>query len=190
MKMNRVIVLLTANYILLLLVMFILPLFTAPGYSISRDTLGELGAQFTPHAWIMNFVFVSLSLCSVIAGWRYFEGSFIHRIVLVLFGISLALSAFFNHAPLNHEIKYNIIEDGWNIYFTGTASLSFIILSIATSLILEKQHDRLLAIAAGISAIIISILTTEADQYAGIWQRLMFIISFGWMIYIFRSGEL
>lgn len=189
MKMNSGIILI-ANYILLLLVMFILPLFTSPGYSISRDTLSELGAQNTPHAWIMNFVLVSLALCSVIAGWRFFEGSFTHRFILVMFGISLALSAFFNHAPVNQEIKYNFIEDEWHLYFISTASLSFIILSIATSFILEKQRDRLLAIAAGISAIIISILTTEADQYAGIWQRLMFIISFGWMIYIFKSGEL
>ena len=56
------------------LVMFILPLFSVPGYSIIRNTLSELGAQFAPYAWIMNFIFVSLALGSVIAGWRYFEG--------------------------------------------------------------------------------------------------------------------
>jgi hypothetical protein len=110
--------------------------------------------------------------------------------VLILFGISLTLTAFFNHSPVNPDIIYNIKEDGWNAYFTCSAGLSFIILSIATTFTLETHQDRLLTLAAGFSAIFLSVLMSEADWSAGISQRLVFIISFGWMIYIFGSGEL
>ena len=188
-KKNRGIIALTVAYILMLLVMFILPLFNLPGYSIIRNTLSELGAQFTPEAWIMNSVFVSLALGSVIAGWGYFEGFGLHRIVLLLFCISLTLTAFFNHAPVNPDIQYNVREAGWHAYFACTAGLSFIILSIATSFILEKQQDRLMAKAAGISSIFFTVMMSEADLLAGIWQRFMFIISFGWMIYTFKTRE-
>ena len=189
MKKNGKIALLIAGYVLGLLAMVILPVITSHGYSIIRNTLSELGAQSAPEGWIMNLIFVCLAFGSVIAGWNYFEGFLLHRIVLVLFGISLTLMAFFNHAPLNPGIRYNLTEASLHEYFSGTMGLSFVILSISTSLILERQSKRLLAIAVGISIILLSVMMSEAEMYAGIWQRLMFIISFGWMIYTYSTSE-
>ena len=179
--------LLEGAYILLLLAMFILPLITAPEISIARNTLSELGAQFSPWSWIMNSIFAALALSAVISGWGYYEGFVFLRIILVLFGISLVLSAIFNQAPVNPEIRYNIREDGLHLYFACTTWITFIILTFSTALILEKQADRLLAVITGISAVLLSILASEADRTAGVWQRLLFITSFGWMIYTFKK---
>ena len=190
MKPELGIKLLTAAYILVLPGMFILPFFNVPGYSIIGNTLSELGAQSAPHAWIMNFMFIVLALGSVLAGWRYFEGFIFHRIVLAFFGISLMLMAFFNHAPIRPDIQYNLTEEALHAYFSCTAGLSFVILSITTGFILDKQQDRLLALAAGTAFLLLSVLMSEADRSAGIWQRLMFILSFGWMIYNFKTREL
>lgn len=184
------IIVLTTAYILMFPVIFILPLFRKPEYSIIENTLSELGGQSEPDAWIMNFIFISLAIGSVIAGWRYFESFMLHRIVLVLFAISLILAAVFNHAPINPDAQYNIREDGWHSYFACTAAISFFILSIATSFIADKQIERIMAIAAGLSVIFLSVLMSEADWAAGIWQRLIFIIVFGWMIYSFRTEEI
>ncbi len=189
MEKNRGIVVLAAACILALLVMFFLPLLSVHEYSIIRNTLSELGAQYAPYAWVMNFTFVSLAAGAVIAGWRYFEGFMLHRIILILFGISLTLTAFFNHGPVNPDIQYDIREEGWNAYFACTAALSFIILSLATSFILEKKQDKLLAMVAGISAIFLCVLISEEDRTAGVWERIMFIISFGWMIHNFKTRE-
>ena len=179
--------LLEGAYILLLLAMFILPLFKAPEISITRNTLSELGAQFSPYSWLMNTIFAALGLCAVISGWGCYEGFVFLRIILVLFGISLVLSAIFNQAPVNPEIRYNIREDGLHLYFACTTWITFIILTFSTALILEKQADRLLAVITGISAVLLSLLTTEADHTAGVWQRLLFVISFGWMIYTYKT---
>jgi len=179
--------LLEGAYILLLLAMFILPLFKAPEISITRNTLSELGAQFSPYSWIMNAIFAALALSAVISGWGCYEGFVFLRIILVLFGISLVLSAIFNQAPVNPEIRYNIREDGLHLYFACTTWITFIILTFSTALILEKQADRLLAVITGISAVLLSLLTTEADHTAGVWQRLLFVISFGWMIYTYKT---
>lgn len=190
MKKSREIIVLVVAYFLLLPAMFLLPLISRDEYSIIENTLNELGAQTLTNAWIMNFIFVTLALGSVIAGWRYFEGFTAHRIVLLLFGISLILMAFFNHGPVNPDKSYNIVEDWWNAYFSCTATISFIILTIGTSFIQDKSQDRLFAIATGITAIFLAVLMTEADHSSGIWQRIMFIISFGWMICSFRVREL
>lgn len=178
---------LASAFLLILLLMFLLPLFSVPGYSIIRNTVCELGAQSSPHAQIINFTFVFLAIGSVVEGWAFFEGCTLHRILLILFGISLTLIAFFNHAPVDADIRYNLKEAGFHTYFSCTALFSFIILTIATSFIMERQHERFLAIATGLSAIILSVLTSEYDQLAGVWNRLLLIISFGWMIYNFKT---
>ena len=181
------IILLAGVYLIMLLAMFILPLFIVPVQSKIRNTLSELGAQFSPYSWIINSIFAALAISSVISGWRCFEGFAFQRIILVLFGISLTLASIFNHAPANPDIQYNISEDGWHTYFASTTWLTFIILAFSTALILEKPSDRLLSVAAGISVLLLLLLTFEADKTAGIWQRLQFIISFGWMLYTFKT---
>jgi hypothetical membrane protein len=189
MKKNMEILVLGAAYALFLVIMLILPIYSTPEYSIISNTLSQLGAQNTPNAWIMNFSFVSLGIGSIIAGWRYFEGFAFQRVFLVILGISLSLAAFFNHAPVNTLLEYKISEDGWHSYFLFTAGLTFIILTVSSAFIIEKQTDRMLAIATGISAIFLSLLMSEAAPMAGIWQRLFFIISFGWMIYCFKTRD-
>jgi len=186
---NPNILILVAAYCLSILVMFILPFYSTPEYSLISNTLSQLGAQNTPNAWIMNFTFVSLGIGSIIAGWRRLEGFAFQKLFLIIFGISITLAAFFNHAPVNAIIQYNILEDGWHSYFIFTAGLTFVILTFSTTFILETHAARLLTTAAAVSVIILSILMSEVAQAAGVWQRLFFIISFGWMIYSFRAGK-
>jgi hypothetical membrane protein len=171
-----------------ILVIFILPFFSVPQYSLVKNTLSELGAQFTPNAWIMNLTFIYLAFDAVIAGWKDFKGFVTHRILLLMSGLSLVLLSIFNHAPLTSGISYDLAEDGWHSYFGCTAVLSFILLSLATSFILKRQGDKLLAIATGISVLFLTVLMSEINEFAGIWQRLIFIISFGWMIHSTSKG--
>jgi hypothetical protein len=181
------IILLEGASVLLLLAMFILPFLSIPGYSVTVNTLSELGAQSSPGSWVMNLIFAALALTSVISGWECFEGFIFHRIILILFSVSLILAAVFNHAPVSPDVQYNIREGGWHSYFICTTWITFSILTFSTSLILEKPADRILSNAAGLSALLLMLLFSEADRTAGIWQRLLFIISFGWMIYTFKT---
>jgi hypothetical protein len=189
MKKKAGIILLTGAYILLLLAMFILPLCDSYDHSITRNTLSYLAGQSHPGSWIMNSIFATLAISSVISGWGYYEGFAFHRIIMLLFGISLILAAIINQTHLTCKVLYYVSENGWHLYFISTAWLTFIILSFSTSLVLEKPSDRLIAIFTGISVILLSILVSEADRTAGIWQRLLFIISFGWMIYTFKPRD-
>jgi hypothetical membrane protein len=187
MKEKTGIYLLTGAYVLMLMAMFILPFFMVPDHSIIRNTLSELGAQFSPYSWIMNSIFAALALSSVISGWGYFEGFVFQRFILLIFAISLTLAAIFNHAPVSSDIQYSIIEDGWHSYLMNTTWLSFIILTFSTALIPEKPVNRPYSVITGLSAILLLLLFTEADGTAGIWQRLQFIISFAWMMYTFKT---
>lgn len=189
MKRYSNILILAGAYVLVLLAMFILPFYSVPEYSILSNTLNQLGAQFTTNAWIMNFIFISLGIGSVTAGWTYYKEFVFHRIYLIIFGASLVFTAFFHHAPLRPEIQYNIIEDGWHSYFACTTPISLTVLTITTSYFLKKKSDKMLGFSTGISLIILSILMFEADQLRGIWQRLLFIIGFGWMICCYYQSK-
>lgn len=187
MKKKSKIILLSAAFILMLLSMFIFPRSIVPDHSNIRNTLSDMGAQNSTGAWIINSILIALGFSSVISGWGFFKGFGFHRVILLLFGLSLVLSALFNHAPVNPEIPYNINEDGWHKYFACTTWIFFVILAFSTALIHKKQTARSLALIVGILAVLLSLLSSEAEQSAGIWQRLLFIISFGWMIYIFNT---
>ena len=104
----------------------------------------------------------------------------------MLFAVSLSLSAIFNHVPAAADTNHNTSEAGWQLYFSSTAWLNFIILAFSTASVLENQRFRYLAILTGLLAILLMLLVTEAPETAGIWERLLFIISFGWMISTFR----
>jgi hypothetical membrane protein len=187
MKEKMAIFLLTGTFGLMLAAMFILPFFMVPDHSLIRNTISELGAQCLTNSWIMNLVVVALAVSSVLAGWRTYEGYDFHRIILLLFGISLTLAAVFNHAPVNLDIEYSIMEDGWHSYLMNTTWLSFIILTFSTARIQEKPDSRLWSMITGISAISLLLLVKEANQTAGIWQRLQFIISFAWMLNTYKQ---
>jgi hypothetical protein len=188
-RMKAGLILLAGVYLLTLLSMFMLPLCIVSDYSIIRNTLSELGVQSSSASWVMNSIFAALAFSSVISGWRCFEGFVFHRIMLILFGISLTLAAFFSQVQVSYNIHYNISEDGWHSFFACMTWMAFIILAFSTALIQEKQADRNLAVGTGLSAIFLSLLVSEADKTAGIWQRLLFIISFGWMIHTFRTMD-
>lgn len=180
------------SYIILNLVMFILPYFSMEGYSIANHTTSQLGAQKTPNAWIMNSVFVLMGLISIYAGWNHYEGFWLQKILLVIFGISLAMTAFFGHAPINPELSFNAQDDKIHSLFASATGMSFTILAISTGIIKTNKSEMILPIVVGILASVLSAMMFKIEglsDFKGIWQRMIFIISFGWMIYEF-SGSL
>jgi hypothetical membrane protein len=175
------------SYLILILVMFLLPFFSSEGYSIVKNTTSQLGAQKTPHSWIMNLTFVLMGFSSVYAGWSHFDGYWMQRILLLIFGISLMLVAFFNHKPIDSSLDYSMDEDKLHSLFAAVTGFSFTILAISTGFIKDDKSKMILPIVIGIVATFLSLLMFKLDNYSGIWQRLMFIITFGWMIYEFKE---
>jgi hypothetical membrane protein len=190
MKKKTEILLLAGSCFLMLMAMFILPVWMVPGHSIVRNTLSELGAQSSPYAWILNVLLAAWAICSFIAGWKCFGGFLFQQIILSFFSISLLLAAFFNQAPVSPGESFSLIEAGWHSYLMGTSWLSFIILTFSTALLAENPLIRYWSVIAGLCAVSLWLLGKEADQAAGIWQRLQFILSFAWMVFIFKMSDL
>ncbi|MBL6447783.1 DUF998 domain-containing protein [Fulvivirga sp. 29W222] len=174
-------------YVLLVMVMFLLPAFSASDYSLVQNTTSQLGAQATPNAWIMNITFVALGLSSIVAGWKFLKNYWIQQIILVVFGFSLVMVAIYRHAPIDITVGYDNHQHRIHSLFASITGFSFTVFAFSMAFVFKHMYDRWIAMLVGIFAVLLSILMFSIADFAGIWQRMIFVMSFGWLIYIFSS---
>ena len=178
---------LPAVYVLMLLVIFILPFFSVDEYSILTNTTSHLGAQGAPYAWVMNAVFALLGIAVIVDCWGRLSKYWFHEVILTIFGISLIFTAFFQHAPIISNVEFNILEDDLHSKFATITGFSFTIFTISAAFIESTKMRKLIAYGMSIIAIILSILIFSVAEFAGVWQRMMFVIMFAWLMYFLYS---
>lgn len=176
-------------YILLVAVMFVLPLFSFEEYSILTNTTSHLGAQNTPNAWVMNLVFVLLGLTAILEGWFHLHRYWFQKILITIFGAALVCTAIFQHAPIVEGITYSPSEDRLHSLFAGLVGFSFTIFALSVEFIVADRLKKALALLIALAAVALSMLIFNIPEYAGIFQRVMFLIAFGWLIYFFHNIE-
>jgi hypothetical membrane protein len=171
----------------MLLVMFILPFLSVDEYSILRNTTSHLGAQGAPHAWVMNAVFALLGIAAVVDSWPRLSNFWLHKVLILVFGASLFLTAFFQHAPIVGGIAYNAAEDSLHSVLATITGFSFTFLAFSSVFIETSVARRLIAAGMGVLAIVLSLLIFNVPNLAGIWQRTMFIAAFAWLMFFLYS---
>ncbi|MFM8913170.1 MAG: DUF998 domain-containing protein [Flammeovirgaceae bacterium] len=164
--MNRATLSFLFTYLLMLVVIFVLPFFSHPSYSLLRNTSSHLAAQHMPHAWIMNVTFLLLGITSLWAGWRFYKRFIFQKIVVSLFGLSLVGAAFFRHAPIDPALPVDLLQDYWHSVFATTTGISFTLLAISTAFILESNRARVVAVSV---AILASVLSAAMFQWPHTW---------------------
>ncbi|MBE0685244.1 MAG: DUF998 domain-containing protein [Anaerolineaceae bacterium] len=176
-------------YIILLLVMFILPYFSAEGYSILSNTTSQLGAQNTPNTWIMNITFGLLGLVCIWEALRYLENYWFQKILLIFFGVGLIFTAIFQHAPITEGVPYNLLEDQIHSVSASMVGFSFTLFSFSIAFIEKTNKRRIVALFMGFLATGFSLLMFSITDLTGVWQRLMFTASFAWIIFFFAGRK-
>ena len=174
------------TYVIMILTIFLLPRFSIEGYQIHQHTTSHLGAQNTPNAWIMNAVFILLSLGVWHGGTFTLKQFPFQKFVLYAFCISLLGAAIFRHAPINHALQFNAGEDEIHSIFASSTGFSFTLLATSFYFVHYTFKMKWLALLAAIISIILSLLFFWVPSLAGIWQRLIFIFCFGWLLLQFR----
>jgi hypothetical membrane protein len=169
-------------YIMLLLVMFILPFYSVDGYSLLMNTTSHLGAQHAPNAWIMNSTFTFLGSACILEAWMYVKKYWIQTILLIIFGSGLILTSIFQHAPINEGMPYSVFEDNTHSLFASVVGFSFTLFAVSVAFIEKTNRKRILALFIGLFATGLSLLMFNVPNYAGLWQRILFIVTFGWLI--------
>lgn len=179
---------LLATYIVLILVMFILPNYSSENYSLLKNTTSHLGAQNTQNAWVMNITFVLLGAACIIEAWINLQPYWFQKVFLTIFGAGLIMIAIYQHAPITEGIPYSVSEDNMHSFFATVVGFSFTSFAISAVFIEQSKIRRMLALLIGIISIVLSVLMFSMTNYMGLWQRLLFIISFAWLLF-FMEGQ-
>jgi len=171
-------------FLLLLMIMFALPFYSVDTYSIIENTTSHLGAQSSPNAWIMNISFILVGITCILEAWLHLRRFLFHKILLSIFGLSLMLTGIFHHAPIIDGFIFNSIEDKLHSIFATIVGFSFTIYAVSSAFIEKTVRYRIIDIAVGFTATILSVLMSCLPNYSGIWQRAIFVISFVWLIFM------
>ena len=170
----------TLCFILFVVISFGLPFYSFEGYSILSNTTSHLAAQGSPHAWIMDLVFVILGVVTILNTFatrvRY------HQVIGGLFGISLVMTAFFPHAPLVEGVPVNMLQDQVHSIFATITGFSFTLLAIGHGL-MSKGSERVFGVLMAIIATLFSLGMMSFPSLMGLLQRIMFISAFGWLFF-------
>lgn len=173
-------------YIFFILVTTGLPFYSFEGYSILSNTTSHLGAQGSPHAWLMNLVFWCLGVMAILI--TYVSRIRFHQIVGALFGISLILTGVFPHAPLVDSVLADQLQDQLHSIFASTTGFSFTFLAIGHGF-MSKGRQRSGGITMAFIATLISLGMMMFPPLMGLLQRVMFVCTFGWLFFYMKPPQ-
>ncbi|HPT79084.1 MAG TPA: DUF998 domain-containing protein [Candidatus Atribacteria bacterium] len=173
---------LLCTFLLLLPVMIILSFFSADTYSIIRNTTSHLGAQGAPNAWIMNMTFILVGISCILEAWLHLRRYWFLLLLLCIFGLNLVLVGIFSHAPIVEGAVYDALEDRLHSIFASIAGFSFTAFAISSAFIEKTTRHRAADMSVGLTAALLSLLMACLPDYAGLWQRVLFTVSFIWLI--------
>ncbi|HSS66619.1 MAG TPA: DUF998 domain-containing protein [Gammaproteobacteria bacterium] len=158
------------------------PYFTAPGYSSVTHAISELGAQGAPNSWIMNAGFFAYGLGVLIDAVRRLRTSPFVAVAFMVFGLAMIMNAVFSHRPIDHELLYDVRADTLHSLFATVVGFSFTFGALAQSFIERYRWRRLCCYAAAAAAVILPLGMLQFPGIQGVLQRLMFGISFAWLV--------
>jgi uncharacterized membrane protein YidH (DUF202 family) len=106
---------------------------------------------------------------------------------LVIFGIGMIASAIWHHDPIDPALGRNAIDDGRHSIAATVVGIAFT-LAVLAQLAQDgwPRRDRLSWLALAASTLLPVAMALWPDA-AGLWQRLMFLISFAWLLRLHAS---
>lgn len=157
--------------------------FSFDGYSLLSNTTSHLGAQGSPHAWVMNLVFLGMGATAI---WiTYATRIRYDQVIGGVFGGSLMVTAVFRHAPLMAGKPADVLQDQLHSIVASATGLSFILLAMGHG-VMSAGRQRTGGFALAAFATLISVCMAAFPSIAGLLQRVLFVVAFGWLFFVMQ----
>lgn len=169
-------------YLLLIAVIWILPFYSFTGYSLVANSVDELGAQNVPRAWIMNITIALQSLATFTLGMQAYKLKSIQLIILSFFSIAFFLTSYFQLAG-NETARYlySYTQDTLHSIFAIVSGFAFCLFCLLLILALKFDKHRVQTSIVIIVILALSYLIFEFPEMVGLFQRILYMIAFGWL---------
>ena len=175
------------------LALAVAPLFMPEGYSWVIHTTSESAAQGVDTAWIarLGFLLFGLGVIWLTAerrvAWKQWATAFHAG-----FGSFMVATAVFSTRSWDAAMAYNPVEDAFH---SATATLlgfcfAFGVLTLLPRRRREQLDVRWLDLFALSAAVVLPIAMMLSAQFAGVFQRIMFLVAYVWYLredYLFST---
>lgn len=177
-------------YVLLIVTLFVLPFFSFSGYSITKHTISELGAQKVPGNWFANVTIFLLSAAIVLLATKQLKPYWKQLSVVYFFCVSLLLTGVCQLAGLDaQQYIYNYTADALHFLFSILTGFAFCLLCISFIFILKNNNHKWQTFGAFMLALVAPLLMWYFPEYKGMYHRILFLASFGWLFYALTTYE-
>jgi len=160
---------------------------STPPYSWHDNTISELGSQGYENAWIMRAGFIgfgALVAAGAVQRTRVQRKFWYRELPLVLYGGGILLSGVFSAKPFVPGVDYSELEANLHSALATSAGVG-ISMSILLYMFGETQVRRKFGhLAALVLVVALSALFGLSGTGAGIVQRGLYVVGFGWLIFI------
>ncbi|MDC8003769.1 DUF998 domain-containing protein [Aureisphaera galaxeae] len=169
-------------YLFMLVIMFLLPKFSFSEYSMIQNSLSELGAQNTPASWVMNMVFFMLAFVVILLATKKLRRFWLPLYLLYLFALCLFFTGIYRHAPIV-DIDFSMPEHITHSVFSSLTGIVFCMYCATIVVFVKRRMEKATAIFMCALALGLSLLMFQFSEYKGVFQRILFILAFGWLLY-------
>lgn len=176
----------------LIFVLFIIVahFFTSAPYDWKNNTISELAAQNYSYRWIMKIGFILFGVIlsvGIINKLIYGNGKLFLELPFLIYGLAILVSGLYSTKPIELGLEYSEVESQIHSYAAQIAGVSFslgLLLSgfVETIPNVKMMHFVTFFIVVGLSA-----LFGLLDNNVGIIQRIMYLVSFVWLMFFYRQ---
>jgi hypothetical protein len=161
---------------------------TPSEYNWKVNTISELAAQGYKNKKVMQAGFIGFGVILPILLFYnlYFRGVTIIRIApIAIYALSVGLSGIFCTSPFVNNMEHSKTEARIHSLLAQVAGFSFVA-GISICMIVEQvMWVKVLHAVTVVFVMFCSIMFAKAPQHKGIYQRVMYLGSFIWLIFLF-----
>ncbi|KAA3618094.1 MAG: DUF998 domain-containing protein [Calditrichaeota bacterium] len=171
---------------LYLAILFIAGLIAPEYYSLIRNTVSELGAQGFPNAWLMRtgfFVLAGAVLTTAYNLGKKFNLNLFRAaalLFLLLYGGAVFITGFWsdkNFFVLDHNLESFI-----HSFLANIAGMFYLIAVWMNASSIKQKRFSIISFVVFFSYLALSYLFFEVEEFQGLTQRGMHLISASWLI--------
>lgn len=164
-----------------------------PPYDWTQNTVSELAAQGYENKWLMQIGFIGFGLMlsiTALSNLRWHIFAFLREIPLSVYALGIGLSGIFCTAPFRDGVLYSSAEAELHSNFATLAGAAFSVTLTAHMFTDPSMRRKWLHLIALVCTVTIAVTFGMSDQHIGIIQRLLYLVGFTWIIFVYNSALL
>lgn len=159
-------------------------------YDEKFNTISELGCQTYENRAVMQWGFKGFGILlfiGVLVNGSDSLKEMYFSIPLISYSVFMFLSGVFSTKPFEHLVFYSLKESKLNALFTQLAGLSLALLIVMKLIMVTGVANRIINISVLVFTLYTSAQSGRNIDNKGVYQRIMYLGCFFWLIYAYSE---